>query len=364
MSGGTLAFSTDPNVYLPAVLTRVSGIECMNYSPCIYAYDKTNIAVTGGGTLDGQAANENWWSWKGVEQYGWAPGTLNQEVALARLRDLAERAVPVEERIFGTGDMLRPMFIQPYRCQSVLIEGVTILRTPSWALHPVLCSNVTVRGVTVASHGPNNDGCNPESCTDVLIEECVFDTGDDCIAIKSGRNNDGRRLAVPTANVVVRNCRMKNGHGAMTIGSEISGGARHVFFEKCTLEGPRLGWAIRFKTNAQRGGTVEHVYFRDITVMSIRGSALAIDFQYDEGAAGSFNPILKNIAIATISGTGIKQVMEFRGIPNGFVENVLVRNCTFDQVNEASVIESASGVTLSDVRVNGRLITTLSELAA
>ena len=127
----------------------------------------------------------------------------------------AERGVPVAERRFGDGHFLRPNFIQPYRCTNVLIEGVTIVNSPMWEIHPVLSTNVTVRGVTIVSHGPNNDGCDPESCRDVLIEGCTFDTGDDCIAIKSGRNADGRRVNVPVENVIIRDCVMKDGHGGV-----------------------------------------------------------------------------------------------------------------------------------------------------
>ena len=130
--------------------------------------------------------------------------------------------VPVAERVYGDGHFLRPNFIQPYRCKNVLIEGVTIINSPMWEIHPVLCTNVTVRGVTVRSLGTNNDGCDPESCRDVLIEECVFETGDDCIAIKSGRNNDGRRVGVPSENIVIRRCTMRDGHGGVTMGDRKS----------------------------------------------------------------------------------------------------------------------------------------------
>ena len=148
----------------------------------------------------------------------------------------------------------RPNFIQPYRCKNVLIDGVTIVNSPMWELHPVLCTNVTVRDVTINSHGPNNDGCDPESCRDVLIEDCTFDTGDDCIAIKSGRNDDGRRVNVPIENVVIRNCVMKDGHGGVVIGSEISGGARNVFAEKCRMDSPqaRPGAADQDQRGARR----------------------------------------------------------------------------------------------------------------
>jgi polygalacturonase len=199
--GATLKFIPDPAKYLPVVLTRFEGTECMNYSPLIYAYEQQNLAITGKGVLDGSASAENWWAWK---------RTGND--AVRRLLEFNDKGTSVAERVFGEGHKLRTNFIQPYRSRNILIEDVTINNSPMWEIHPVLCTNVTVRGVTVVSHGPNNDGCNPESSRDVLIENCVFDTGDDCIAIKSGRNNDGRRIGVPSENIIVRNSTMKDGH--------------------------------------------------------------------------------------------------------------------------------------------------------
>ena len=186
--------------------------------------------------------------------------------ARARLFAMAARGEPVERRVFGEGQFLRPVFIQTYRCQNVLIEGVTIVNSPMWEINPVLCRNVIVRGVTIRSHGPNNDGCDPESCRDVLIERCTFDTGDDCIALKSGRNDDGRRLHAPIENVIIRDCEMRDGHGGVVIGSEISGGARNIFAERCRMDSPRLDRVLRFKTNSLRGGVIERVAMRDITV--------------------------------------------------------------------------------------------------
>ncbi len=151
---------------------------------------------------------------------------------------MGNRDVPVAERVFGDGHFLRPTFIQPRTSRNILIEGITILNSPMWEVTPLYCTNVTVRNVKIDSHGPNNDGCDPDSCTDVLIENCVFSTGDDCIAIKSGRNRDGRRVGAPTENVIIRNCEMKDGHGGLTIGSEMSAGVRNVFVENCRSAAP------------------------------------------------------------------------------------------------------------------------------
>ena len=195
-------------------------------------------------------------------------------------------ALRSHDREFGEGDYIRPNFIQPYRCRNVLIDNVTIVASPMWEIHPVLCQNVTVRGVQIISHGPNNDGCDPESCRDVLIDRCMFDTGDDCIAIKSGRNADGRRVRVPSENIIVRDCEMRDGHGGVTIGSEISGGCWNVFAYDCRMDSPRLDRVLRLKNNAMRGGLLEHIYMRDVTVGQVASSILSVDFSYEEGDEG------------------------------------------------------------------------------
>ena len=165
----------------------------------------------------------------------------------------------------------------------LLIEGVTVRNSPMWEINPVLCRNVTVRDVKIDNHGPNNDGCDPESCTDVLIDNCLFDTGDDCIAIKSGRNRDGRRIAVPSQNIIVRNCVMKDGHGGVTIGSEASGDVRNVFVENCKMDSPHLNIALRIKTNSFRGGKIENIFMRNCPVGQVSGAVLDIDLFYEEG---------------------------------------------------------------------------------
>src|SRR5207244_1892091 len=189
------------------------GVECMSYSALIYAFEQENIAVTGHGTLDGSADWETWWSWNDKRK------GQKQKPARDRLNEMGEQGVPVAQRVFGENSFLRPNFIQPYRCKNVLIEDVTIVRSPMWEIHPALSTNVTVRGVKISSHGPNNDGCDPESSRDVLIENCIFDTGDDCIAIKSGDDDDGRRVNVPLDNMIMRTSKVKDGHGGGVMGS-------------------------------------------------------------------------------------------------------------------------------------------------
>ena len=352
----TIAFHQDPSRYLPAVFTRWEGVELMGYSPLVYALDQTDVAVTGEGTLDGQADNAHWWSWKGNTAFGWVEGAPQQKPARDRLFQMGERGVPVAERIFGDGDYLRPQFIQPYRCRNVLIEGVTIRNSPMWEIHPVLCQNVTVRGVTVMTHGPNNDGCNPESCRDVLIEGCHFDTGDDCIAIKSGRNADGRRLATPSENIIVRHCRMKDGHGGVTMGSEISGGVRNVFAERCQMDSPNLDRALRFKNNAARGGVIEHVYMREVTVGEVAHAVLAIDFHYEEGRNGAYTPVVRDVEMRNVTSRKSEYGLYLRGFENAPIRGVRLIDCTFSGVEKGNVVEFVQGLTMRGVTINGERV--------
>jgi len=358
--GATIKFSKDPNDYLPVVFSRWEGTELMNYSPFIYAFEQRNIAITGEGTLDGQSGPDSWWPWNGRVNYGWKEGTPNQRSDRAALQQMAEQGVPVKERMFGAGHYLRPQFIQPYRCQNVLIEGVQIVNSPMWEIHPVLSTNVTVRAVKITSHGPNNDGCDPESCTDVLIEDCDFNTGDDCIAIKSGRNADGRRLNTPTQNIIVRNCRMRDGHGGITLGSEITGGVRNLFAENCQLDSPHLDTALRVKNNAMRGGILENLHFRNIEVGQVAQAVITIDFNYEEGAKGNFRPVVRNYTVDHVVSKKSKHALDVQGLANAPIYDLRLSDCTFDNVAEDSIVKNISGATLKNVRVNGKIIEKLS----
>ncbi|WP_353203304.1 glycoside hydrolase family 28 protein [Sphingomonas sp.] len=361
--GATLAFSSNPADY-PLVPTRWEGIELINYSPLIYAYRAQNIGITGEGTLDGQASAQHWWSWKGpwsgTVDHGWRDGMPDQRPARARLFDMAERRVPVEKRVFGDDSFLRPAFVQPYLCDNVLIEGVRLRGAPFWQLHPVLCQNVTVRGVDVLGHGPNNDGCDPESVRMMLIEDCTFDTGDDCIAINSGRNEDGRRIGVAAEDIVIRRCRMKEGHGGVAVGSQISGGARRIFVEQCIMDSPDLWYAIRFKNNALRGGLLEHFRYRDIKVGTVGKAAITCDFNYEEGADGRFTPVLRDIVIERLTATRATRVLDSQGLPRAPVGDLTLRDCRFDGVTAPSIIRHTGRVQLDHVVVNGRNVATLA----
>jgi polygalacturonase len=353
--GATLLFSRDPADYLPLVLTRWEGVECMNYSPLVYAFEAENVAVTGAGTLDGQASDEFWWPWKGKANFGgWKPGTPNQDAARKKLFAMGDAGTPVAERVFGEGSYLRPNFFEPYRCKNVLIEGVTLRNAPFWEVHPVLCHSVTVKGLTIDSAGPNTDGCDPECCTDVLIENCSFNTGDDCIAIKSGRNGDGRRVNVPSQNIVIRGCTMKDGHGGVTIGSEITGGVHNVFAENCRMDSPNLGNALRIKNNAMRGGNLSNFHFRRIVVGQVAHAVLTIDFNYEEAGNGAFHPVLNGVHVSSVVSAKSRYGIDVQGLANAEVNDITLDHCSFDHVADGNIVKFVRGLKFDRFTINGK----------
>ncbi len=352
-AGATLVFSTDPEHY-PIVATRWEGVELMNYSPLVFADGERDVAITGRGTLDGQGAA--WWSWSSGPQFGWRPGLPDQRKARQALFDMSERGVPVARRVFGDGHYLRPMMVQFQNCANVLVEGVTLRDSPCWTLHPVLCRNVTVRDVTMIGHGPNTDGCDPESVDGMVIERCTFDCGDDCIAIKSGRNADGRRLARPTRNILIQDCVMKDGHGGVVIGSEVSGGVDNIFVQRCRMDSDKLWYALRFKNNAMRGGVVQDIYVRDVEIGRVSRAAILCDFNYEEGARGEYMPVLRGVWIERMRARAAAQVADLQGLPNAPLGDIVLSDCRFDGVGKPSILAYAPDLLLERVTVNGRRV--------
>ncbi|MGD9264267.1 MAG: glycoside hydrolase family 28 protein [Lysobacterales bacterium] len=359
--GATLSFIPEPERYLPAVFTRWEGVEFMGLSPLIYAYGKTDIAVTGEGTLDGGADDTHWWPWKGKWKGKFLDAEFTQKAARDRLFADAEAGVPPGQRDYALGAYLRPPFIQAYKCRNVLIEGVTITNSPFWLINPVLSTSVTVRGVTCSSMGPNSDGCDPESCKNVLIEDCVFDTGDDCIAIKSGRNADGRRVNVPSENIIVANCEMKAGHGGVVMGSELSGGIRNVFVENCRMSSPDLERGIRIKTNAMRGGGVQNLNVRNLEIGNVK-DLFVVNFFYEEGDKGPYSPVVRNLELRDIECANARRVMDLRGFGHAPIRDVRLTGVTVESAAEASIISNAVGLVLDRVTVNGSPVTTTRDL--
>jgi polygalacturonase len=339
--GATLTFSSDPNDYMPVVLSKWEGTELFNYSPFVYAYECTDIAVTGKGLLNGAAA-KSFATWR---PQGSAP--QNQ------LRQMGGDGTPVYKRVFGEGSHLPPSMIQFIGCKNVLIDGVSIRDAPYWVIHPVYCNNVTVRHVTINSLNLNNDGCDPESCSNVLIENCDFTVGDDAVAIKAGRDNDAWRIGQPTENVVVRNCTFTSKTNALCIGSEMSGGVRGVYMENINIH--YCYSAIYFKSNQDRGGYIEDIHVQNINCDSARSACIRFENNY-HGSRGGHNPTLfRKFSIDHVycrrSGeVGIYVV----GIEGKEITDVSIQKVQIESTSKPQLLQHVKNVIYNDVTINGK----------
>lgn len=273
-AGATLRFSPDPADYLPAVLSSWEGLECMIHSPLVYAHEGEDIAVTGSGTLE--ARMDVWQQW-------FTRPKAHMD-ALVALYKMSVDGVPARERRMTEGSThLRPPFLHFNRCRRLRIEGVRIVNSPFWTIHPFLCEDVLIRGVSIRAHGHNNDGVDPEMSQRVLIEDCTFDQGDDAISVKSGRERDGWRLATPSRHIVMRRCKVLDGHQLMAIGSELAGGVSEVLVEDCEVDNRAsthkmpLNNLLFVKTNERRGGFVRNIHLRRVKAHKLAGSVLDVD---------------------------------------------------------------------------------------
>ncbi len=344
--GATLLFSTDYKDYLPQALVRWEGTECMNLSPLIYAWKCKNIGITGEGTINGQGPA--WWKWRGDRRTG--PYRKSNSTVL----EWAKEGVPIKNHIQGTSKDFHwcPTFLTPIYSKNILIEGLTIIDSPFWNLNPVYCENLTVRGLTINNDGPNGDGCNPDSCKYVLIEDCYFNTGDDCIAIKSGKNADGRRVNIPSENIIIRNCKMKNGHGGVVIGSEMSGGVRNVYAEDCVMDSPNLDRALRIKTNPERGGFVENVYMRNVKVGQVGDAVFKVNFLYSNVSEGDFIPWLRNVNMENVTCEKSKYGISIDAHPDSPATDIFIKNCTFNNASKGNRFENVKNVVFENVKIN------------
>lgn len=358
--GAELVFAFNRDLY-PLVYTRWEGLDVMNYQPCIYAIDCENIALTGEGTVNGNGNDTgNWWYMKGQKRHGYHDGVdewqgTAKEGPRATLLKMSDNNVPVAQRVFGKGKGLRPQLVNFVRCRNVLIEGVELLNSPFWVIHPVFCKNMTVRNVKVYNNGPNGDGCDPESCEDVLIEGCSFSTGDDCIALKSGRNGDGLRADTPCKNIIVRNCQMKDGHGGVVIGSEISGGCDNIFAENCTMDSPHLDRVLRIKTNTCRGGVIQNVYMRNIKVGQCGETVLRVNLVYEpnEIAERGHIPTVRNIWMQNVECNKSKHAVIINGLEEeDRVYGIHVKDCTFRGLQADPIVRTGKSHDISLENVN------------
>jgi hypothetical protein len=329
--GATLLFSQDFDDYLPPVLTRWEGQELYGYSPLIYARDCQNVAITGAGKLDGQGAA--WWPWK-----------KTQHASAVKLYELVTTGVPTEQRVLAEEGGLRPSFIQTIGCKNVLIEGVTLTDGPFWTIHPVYSENVIVRRVRVQTSGPNNDGCDPDSSRNVLIEDSFFSTGDDCVVIKSGLNEDGWRVGRPSENIVVRRLRGEAGHGGVVIGSEMSGSVRNVWVTDSELVGTDRG--LRIKSMRGRGGTIENVFYEDVRHHDIRLAVVELTTFYATSTLApktAIAPLIRNIHVKNVSASGApaREAIAIVGLPE-----LPIRDVSFENVE----IVAEKGVHAADCK--------------
>ena len=355
-----ILFSINAKDY-PIVHTSWEGTEVMNFSPLIYAKDKTNIAITGKGTLNGQADSTNWWIWSGGKGYGWKKGIPSQNDPTNRevLVDMAEKGIPVSERVFGEGRYLRPNFIEFFGCNTALVKDVTIINSPFWILHPIKTNNMIIDGVTVNSHGPNNDGCDPEYSQNIIIRNCTFNTGDDCIAIKAGRDGDGRRVAMPSKNIIIQNCKMIDGHGGVVIGSEISAGVNNVFVENCVMDSPHLDRAIRIKTNSKRGGIIEDIYVRNLEVGTVKECVLKLNMFYNVygSQTGNFIPVIRNVSLENVTvKNGGKYSVWAEGYAESPVENITLKNVKIEKVDSIYKLKNVKNINFINTYINEKKV--------
>ncbi|RXG15930.1 glycosyl hydrolase family 28 [Leeuwenhoekiella aestuarii] len=344
--GATLLFSGDPQDYLPAVLSTWEGMECYNYSPLIYAYDCKNVAITGTGIL--KAKMDIWKVW-----FARPSGHMQN---LKRLYEMASKDIPVEERqMVNDSANFRPQFIQFNRCKNVLLENISIENSPFWVIHPYLSSDVTIRNVHVFAHGHNNDGVDPEMSQRVLIEDCVFDQGDDAIAVKAGRNQDAWRLNTPVKDVVIRNCMVKNGHQLLAIGSELSGGVENVYMENCEVApNAKLNHLLFIKTNERRGGYVKNIFMENIKAGRIDKGVLGIEtdvlYQWRDLVPTNERRLtpIEDVFMNKVTATHVDFISRILGDAEKPIKNIELKNIKVDTIRDQELIhENVSGFTRS-----------------
>lgn len=328
--GAVLRFAPEPEYY-PIVNTSWEGTLLYNYSPMIYGYGLHDVAITGKGTIDGNAMT-TFATWKKL-----------QKPAQMRSREMnhTDGGVDIAARRFGEGDWLRPHLMQLYKCENVTLEGVKIINSPFWCVHLLQSENVICRSLRYDAKLVNNDGIDPESSRDILIEDVYFDNGDDNVAIKSGRDNDGWRAALPCENIIIRNCHFKGLH-AVVLGSEMSGGVRNVFVEDCDYAG-YCKRGIYIKTNPDRGGFVKNLYVRNCVFDEVEDLFYVTSKYAGEGLDNNHFSVIENLVV---DGLKCRKASKAALVLQGTSEQP-VTNVRFDNIE---VGEAKTGISFSDTR--------------
>lgn len=340
-SGATLLGSEAIEEY-PVVDGRWNGIELDVYASLFTGHDLENVAITGRGTID--ARGQCWWDAVGHDHQ------LFDERGFDRMDCFP---APPEANLAHP----RPNVIHLHNCEDVLIRGVEVRNSPFWAVHPTYCENVTIDDVTVRnpSDSPNTDGINPDSCRNVRISNCHIDVGDDCITIKSGFDEDGRRVGEPCENVVITNCTMEHGHGGIVIGSEMSGDVRNVVVSNCVFDGTNNG--LRIKTERGRGGVVENIRATNIVMNDLQHIAFLINMFYHGNEGGPYpvtddTPILRNIHYSDITVNGTGAATAFRGLEEMPVRDISLSNVRVTGAERGFDARLIDGLTLDSVHVD------------
>jgi polygalacturonase len=363
--------------------TNWEGLDAVRNQALIYGRNLENVAITGGGILDG--AGEAWWM---VQKGRSTEGEWKQLVASGGfLNEKQDRWYPSAQSLKGTTikeggvlteekkdikdfeeikDYLRPDFLVLDQCKRLLLEGVTFQNSPAWTVHPMRSEDVIVRNINVLNgpYTPNTDALDLESCKNGIVEGCTFSAGDDAICIKSGRNEQGRKRAMPTENFIIRNCKVYRGHGGFVIGSEMSGGARNLYVSNITMIGTDIG--LRFKTTRGRGGIVENIFIQDIDMKDIPGEAILFDMYYmikdpSPQVAGSKErpvspakpvdegtPQFRKIQIRNVTCNGAKTGIMMRGLPEMAIKDISIENAVL-QSDKGLVCIEADNISLKNV---------------
>jgi polygalacturonase len=334
--GAEIIFSDKFEDYLPPVLVRVGGIEIYNYSTLIYARDCENIAVTGPGKLNGNA--KAWWEWAHKED--------------KTFFKMGAEGVPVEKRVFGKPEhAIRPNFISFVNCKNVLMEGFTIGSGPNWTINPIYCENIIIRRLTIDTHGPNNDGIDPDSCKNLLVEHCYFNTGDDCMVIKSGYNQDGWRVGKPSENIVMRHCYGREGHGGLVIGSEMSGDVRNVYMHDCEFDG--TDHAVRIKSRLDRGGVVENVWVENVKARNMTKDVVIMNMDYSSDRSSILvkkPPLFRNVHIKNVTADGAPAAIVLTGVEESPIQDIHFENMTITS-KKGVIAKNVKNITFKNVKI-------------
>ncbi|RYF84687.1 MAG: glycoside hydrolase family 28 protein, partial [Chitinophagaceae bacterium] len=381
--GALLQFTSDFNQY-SLIETNWEGLPAIRNQSPISATNATNIAITGAGIIDGNGD-----AWRMVKKDKLSESQWKKLLASGGvLSDDKKTWYPSESSLRGSKmskagvllngktmddykdvkDFLRPNLLVLTKCNKILLEGVTFQNSPAWCLHPLMSTNITVRGISVKNpwYAQNGDGIDVESCRYVLIENSVFDVGDDGLCIKSGRDEEGRKRAMPTQDVIIKNCTVYNSHGGFVIGSEMSGGAKNIHVSNCTFVGSDIG--LRFKTTRGRGGVVENIYINNIVMKSIPGEAILFDMYYEAqdpiALSGEkrtapqveFKPVsdatpqFKNIYIKNVVCDGAEKAVFIRGLPEMNIHSIYLENISINAKKGIDISE-ANNIHFTNVQV-------------